>query len=97
MFLSISPAFAEKNKPCPLDAQSGKRSNSNAKHVKKNRSTTNFSGKNAHTIRKKNKGFEKPKNKLSKWRKNPNHTKSQYKSGGFFSIRRHNYSAHLFH
>jgi Ni/Co efflux regulator RcnB len=91
ILLMVSPAFAEKNKPCPMDANSGKRSS--AKHR-----TLNFnSSKSAHHIRKKNKGFETPKNHLSKWKKNPNKTKSQFRDGGFFSFRRHNYSAHIFH
>ncbi len=98
LLLIVSNGYAEKYNPRPLDACPGNESAFGLKHSTKHYSAQHFkSEKTAQGIRKKNKGFETPKNKISKSRKNPNHTKSEFRDGGFYSFRRQNYSAHIFH
>src|SRR5882757_4723075 len=91
LFLMAIPAFAEKYKPVPMVGCGQKKSNGSLSHRAKRYNSDFSSGKSGHRFGKKNKGFEKPKNKLSKLRKNPNHTKNVFRDGGFFSFRRGTY------
>ncbi|MBI3510639.1 MAG: hypothetical protein HY064_08240 [Bacteroidetes bacterium] len=98
IFLFVAPAFARKHDSCPLNGKAGKRSTVQRKRSMDHRRSLLSSAKSPRAIRKRNKKFETPRNTLSHSASSRNvksHTK--YSSGGFYSFRRHNYSAHIFH
>jgi hypothetical protein len=94
------PAMANKKKPianCPDEARA-KNVNGINRHKRFAHLDAYNTPKSNRAIRHKVKTFEKPRHTLNMKFKSPKHKSStQYTSGGFYSFRRHGYSAHLFH
>jgi hypothetical protein len=94
LFLFSAPAMAARKNPGPAPE---KKSHATASRFARHHAGKIHSGKSEKRTRKKNKGFEAPKKRLSKLRKNPNHTKSHFFDGGFYSFRKQAFILHLFH
>ncbi len=82
---------------CPGSAHASKNSSSK-KSFSKYHATYHPGKSTKHHSRKQNRSFEKKKMAHRHVSRNTTkHSSVKYKSGGFYSFRRHDYSAHIFH